>query len=582
MTSHVLREIGGPFVTAVPLGARVRTRLRVSAGDAAVLWEVGSWLGLLAGRDLAARCELGRLDAKGRAASRAVRKRGLTAEASSRWAGAITRTSEDQYRRAESNLWDEAASLRARIRRIEQRLLVPVGTRAGRGRGGVRGYATSGERHAKTVRLQTLRRRLTEVQDRLGSGAVSVVRGGKALLRTRNNLAAAGLTVEQWRQRWKAARLFLTADGEKDKTWGNETIRWNPDHQWLEIKLPAPLGHLANRPHGRYRLSCAVTFAYRGGEVAAQAATGAVRYDISHEPTSGRWYLDASWRTTPVTSWPSLDQLQALPIVAVDVNHGHLDVAVLSPDGNVLGTPRTLDLPLAGLATSTRDGHLRAVISSILTIAREAGAGAVVIEDLDFTEASAEGREHTGNRPARGRKGRSHRRMVAGIPTGQLRDRLTQMAYNVGIAVIAVDPAYTTRWGAQHWLAHLQRHHPPTTGHHAAAVVIGRRGLGHRARRRVTGNPPVPAETARSTQTRPRATPRCTGPHPGSPLPPTGHPAAPGTKDRTASTDTRGQPGDPRPFGAAAYAGHSPAMSSGTVTMPPVRSVARSVRLRSG
>lgn len=57
----------------------------------------GSHLGSLASRDLAARCAEGMLDAKGRAASRARRKRALTAESSSRWAGAITRTSEDQW-----------------------------------------------------------------------------------------------------------------------------------------------------------------------------------------------------------------------------------------------------------------------------------------------------------------------------------------------------------------------------------------------------------------------------------------------------------------------------------------------------
>jgi hypothetical protein len=38
------------------------------------------------------------------------------------------------------------------------------------------------------------------------------------------------------------------------------------------MKLPAPLAHLANRPHGRYRLSCPVEFTCRGDEVAAQAA----------------------------------------------------------------------------------------------------------------------------------------------------------------------------------------------------------------------------------------------------------------------------------------------------------------------
>src|SRR6266487_2444723 len=95
-----LRPIAAPFVAAAPGGARVRARLRVSARDEAVLWAAGTHLGSLAGKDLAARCAEGRLDAKGRARSRAVRKRALTAVSSSRWAGAITRTSEDQVRLA--------------------------------------------------------------------------------------------------------------------------------------------------------------------------------------------------------------------------------------------------------------------------------------------------------------------------------------------------------------------------------------------------------------------------------------------------------------------------------------------------
>jgi hypothetical protein len=118
--------------------------------------------------------------------------------------------------------------------------------------------------------------------------------------------------------------------------------------------------------------------------------------------------------------------------------------------------------------------------------------------------------------------------MVAGIPTAALRDRLTQMAYNTGIAVIAVDPAYTSQWGAQHGLTHLRRHHH-STGHHAAALVIGRRGLGHRARRRVTGNHTAPAEAARSPQTRPRSSP-APRTAPRKPATTTGHRQPPGTK----------------------------------------------------
>jgi hypothetical protein len=142
-----LRPIAAPFVAAAPAGARVRTRLRVSVEDEAVLRAAGSHLGSLAGRDLAARCAEGRLDARGKAVSRAARKRALTADASSRWAGAITRTSEDQVGLAERNLRAGRASLRARARRIEERLAVPVGGRSGR----VRGYATPAERHAKVT-----------------------------------------------------------------------------------------------------------------------------------------------------------------------------------------------------------------------------------------------------------------------------------------------------------------------------------------------------------------------------------------------------------------------------------------------
>ena len=78
---------------------------------------------------------------------------------------------------------------------------------------------------------------------------------------------------------------------------------------------------------------------------------------------------------------------------------------------------------------------------------RQLGCRAVVIEDLDFADAAEQGRERAGRRPSRGRRGRGFRGLVSGIPTGKFRDRLAQMTFNAGLAVIAVDPAYTSRWG---------------------------------------------------------------------------------------------------------------------------------------
>ena len=235
--SRGLRDIAAPFVAAAPSGSRVRTRLRASAHDEAVLRGVGAHLGSLAGCDLAARCAEGRLDARGKAVSRRERKRALTAQSSSRWAGAITRTSEDQWQLAARNLRAERSSLQARVRRIETRICVLAGGKLGP----VHGYATPAERHAKLTRLECLKARLARVERQLEAGTVSVVRGGRNLLRKRASLGQADMTARQWREQWEAARLFLTADGEAGKAWGNETIRWHPGEQWRVGSRAGPL-----------------------------------------------------------------------------------------------------------------------------------------------------------------------------------------------------------------------------------------------------------------------------------------------------------------------------------------------------
>ena len=473
-----LRPIAAPFVVAAPAGARIRTRVRTNTDDDAVLEALGSHLGALAGADLARRCAEGPLDAKATSGSRRERKRAITADSSSRWAGSITRGSEDAWRLARRNLGAEAKTLQSRIRAISRRLSLPVG-----GRGRVRGYGTQAERGARQQRLQGLKARLAVVEERLAAGRASVCRGGANLARARHNLEAAQLTAEQWQESWRARRRFICADGEADKAWGNETIRWHPTEEWLEIKLPAALGHLANRPHDRYRLSGSVAFSHRGDEVAAQGASGAVRYDITFDPERGRWYLDASWKL-PVSAPPSLEDLRAKPVLAIDVNAGWLAAMVVEASGNPLRGPITIPLEVAHLPTTTRDGHLRQAISQLLHIARTSGCGALVIENLDFAEARSAGREQTERRPSRGRRGRRFRGLVAGIPTARFRHRLSQMAANQGLSVIAVDAAYTSRWGLERWFAALKQACSEASSHHAAALVIGRRGLAQRARRR--------------------------------------------------------------------------------------------------
>ncbi|MFF7987432.1 hypothetical protein ACFZDK_51630, partial [Streptomyces sp. NPDC007901] len=220
-----LREVVAPFVLPGPSGVAVRARLKgLTGGDEQVLGLVGGHLGSLACGDLKARCAAGLEHDSERWAER---KRVLTGESSSRWAGSITKATHDQWALARRGLLAHVHSLQAGVRTIRHRLSLPVGEKGTRHEPG--GYRSSKEWFAKSRRLHVLEDRLKAAQADWQAGVVRVVRGGKRLLNTRHHLEAAGLSKEQWCTRWQAERRFLQADGESGKRYGNETLRVTPD-----------------------------------------------------------------------------------------------------------------------------------------------------------------------------------------------------------------------------------------------------------------------------------------------------------------------------------------------------------------
>src|SRR5665647_2455301 len=93
----MLRVLAESFVVSPPSGVTIKTRLRSTPAEEQALREVGTFLGSLYRADLVTRLSQGKLDAHGRAQSRKVRKKYLTAQSSSRWAGSITRATQDPY-----------------------------------------------------------------------------------------------------------------------------------------------------------------------------------------------------------------------------------------------------------------------------------------------------------------------------------------------------------------------------------------------------------------------------------------------------------------------------------------------------
>ncbi|HYZ52532.1 MAG TPA: IS200/IS605 family accessory protein TnpB-related protein [Streptosporangiaceae bacterium] len=123
---------------------------------------------------------------------------------------------------------------------------------------------------------------------------------------------------------------------------------------------------------------------------------------------------------------------------------------------------------------------MRHALIRLLHWARQRGLP-IAIEDLDF--AAEKTREKHGRR-------KRFRKLISGMPVSKLRARLASMAAELGITIVAVDPAYTSKWGAGHWQKPLTSKNKKTTRHDAAAVAIGRRALGHPIRRR-TAPPPA-------------------------------------------------------------------------------------------
>ncbi|WP_322620222.1 transposase [Streptomyces acidicola] len=468
-----LREIAAPFVVPGPCGVAIRDRLKqLTVDDEKVLRLVGDHLGSSASRDLKARCAAGPDHDGERWADR---KRVLTGQSSSRWAGSITKASHDQWGLARRAQLAHIQGLEAGVRTVAHRLSLPVGEKGSKHAPG--GYRSRREWHAKSRRLHVLEDRLQAARADWQASTVHVVRGGKHLLTTRHHLDTAGLTEQQWRARWQAGRRFLQADGESGKRYGNETIRVTPDGE-VSIKLPAPLAYLAHAPHGRYVLTARVAFAHRGEQWRDRvAANRAVAYRVHEDTVRGRWYLTASWTIPPSSAVP-LQAARVNGMVGVDTNADHLAAWRLDEHGNPVGEPLRFRYDLSGSADH-RDAQVRHALIRPLHWAKRHRL-AIAVEDLDFTTEKT--REKHGRR-------KKFRRLISGMPTSKLRSRLVSMAAELGVPLVAVDPAYTSRWGAQHGKNPLTSTNRKPTRHDAASIAIGRRALGYPIR---LGAPPRP------------------------------------------------------------------------------------------
>jgi hypothetical protein len=494
----MLREWRGVKPVAAPSGVAISTRLRTTPEDDRVLDLVAAHVGRLRRADLARVCQPvaldPRLDDEAKRQLRRdrlnTRKKALTSQSSARWANAVIAGNDDQYRLARDGQYRHTIGLRAAIATLEKRLAAPTADaltvaerKTRRKTKAPQGYVTRAERFDKQRRLQHLRAELARVQADRAAGRVHVVAGGARLARTRHHLDAAGLTVDQWRDRWDAARYRITANGSPEEPFGNLTITVTAGGV-VSVRLPKPLEYLANAKRGRYIVSGTAVFTHRGEQWAARITSGnSVSYTITRRQGRAGRYLTAAWAVPSLPyqvgrdndCTPDGDVYAGGPVVGVDLNDGHLALRRLDAHGNPVGTAQRINVDLSG-TSARRDAQVRHAITRLIHYTQRHRITTIAAEDLDFADARATGRETMG----RGARGKRFRATVSGIPTAVFRRRLAAQAHTAGIQLLAVNPAYSSIWGDAHWRTPYEN----VTRHQAAATVIGRRAQGFKARRR--------------------------------------------------------------------------------------------------
>lgn len=366
------------------------------------------------------------------------------------------------------------------------------------------GYASENERIHKRRRLDVLRGELARVERRLADKRYPVTLGTARLLNTRHHLGTAGLTEPQWRQRWESKRAFFGAIGNTGKAGGNPCLTLTVDDAGalrLTVSIPRPVAERLG-VGSRVRLANPVPWRFCGAELRGRVAQRtSVRLDVEFaRDRRGRdvVFLRSSWQR-PAGERVSLEAARAGGVVGVDFNADHLAAWRLDAAGNPVGASLRVPLEVARQPAKVRDQRLRAALTGVIEHAAATGASAIAVEDLGFSD-EEKSRESYGRR-------KGFRRLVSGFATTQLRERLPRMADKHDLAVIAVDPRYTSAHGGRTWSAVLSSPTAVVTRHEGAAVAIGRRALAHRLTARLTGQPrqrSVPHQSDGSTASSPR------------------------------------------------------------------------------
>ena len=319
--------------------------------------------------------------------------------------------------------------------------------------------------HHKKRNLAALIAKLAALKADQAAGRVRICFGSNKLFRKQFNLFKNGYPCHgAWQADWRMARRSnVFSLGSKDETRGNQSCTLFPDRS-LRIRVP---NHLV-QAYGKYLIIPGITYAY-GQEYIDQALKNGTALTHRFVREDHTWYLHTTVDILPA----GLVSMKPAEIgcIGVDVNEQKIAVSETDRSGNPVWS-RTYPAPVKDKSTDQTLAIYGDIVADIVDRARVT-AKPLGCENLDFEKKKA----------ALAEQGVRYSRMLSSFAYSTFLVMLHRRAMRHGVAVYAVNPAYTSVVGMINFMPRYG-----LTAHESAAVAIARRVQKYRESPALSGN----------------------------------------------------------------------------------------------
>ena len=309
--------------------------------------------------------------------------------------------------------------------------------------------------HHKQRRLAFLNCKLDKLQADQKSGKVNLCFGSKKLFNAQHYLEKNDFANhDEWLAQWRSSRDdSFSVIGSKDESAGNQScVMTLGEHGNATLRLRLP-----NNSAEKY-LILPITLNYGLSaieKVLANKKAIFYRFKRDHK----------GWRVFITVEAPIVEQISNINLgtIGVDINAEHLAVAETDRFGNLVGST-SIKLNTYGKSAHQTKAIIGDAIKELMTFS--AGKNKpIVIEKLDFSK-----KKSALESDSKDKHQKRYARMLSSLSYNKIKDIILSRAFDAGLEVIEVNPAYTSIVGFWKFATRYG-----LSSHQAAALTIARR-----------------------------------------------------------------------------------------------------------